>query len=776
MIDAFTRRHTPQKAKKNLTYDEQMGATEKTKGQTPLFAPDEDEAGDIAPESDEDMVEVVGETLQNPFDDASVARNLQEEEFNKPPSPDIPDVSAQMALEESRREAARRRDEEDLALIRALQASKSDARLQFDAGEKEPSIAGTKSIASTLGDSDEDDFEEVEVPDLRATPAAEAQAASKVTEAHYFDLPIPAVAPEGDTVIPLDSEDRALIEAAISKDQAQQDQAEHQAAFTMEIDATDTGAIPEHILDTDTTVRSPSPIKSPPAPRREIRPDPQPNDTPRPKPVVAQTARWESAGEAKTSLTVEETAVGNSRLRDEFIAFGTPPTAKAPVPEPPTANVSIPGGTEAARGHSAEGTASYDGAVPNPEAGQSTVMDTMVTEDFVMGNGLLDDQHLATPSTVVQNLPVSSERQDHVPARTESPLREFDERGNDGQSESDDDDLDDSRSIEWSQSPEPERRATQKRTFPTPPPDLEEDEGGIDMNAEGDDYARFLASIQHRNLEQVRQELDNEIRDLNQQNKVAMRDSEEITHQMVAQIQVSLSNSFPSSPNNHFVQLLLRLFGIPYVTAPMEAEAQCAELARLNLVDGVITDDNDVFLFGASQCFKNLFNDAKYVECFLAADLAREMSLTRDRLITIAYLLGSDYTEGLPGIGPVAGMEIMANFPGPQGLKNFKAWWTAVQQGKDDVENESKWQKSFVSVLDLFMRKSVLISVLFARKRSSATPYISKLTGRIRLWCVHASSSSRLASLSTLSTHSAKPITIRQWTTPTSLFIGASQT
>jgi DNA excision repair protein ERCC-5 len=129
----------------------------------------------------------------------------------------------------------------------------------------------------------------------------------------------------------------------------------------------------------------------------------------------------------------------------------------------------------------------------------------------------------------------------------------------------------------------------------------------------------------------------------------------------------------------------------------MEAEAQCAELARLNLVDGVITDDNDVFLFGASQCFKNLFNDAKYVECFIAADLARELSLTRERLISLAYLLGSDYTEGLPGIGPVAGMEIMANFPGPHGLQNFKAWWTDVQQGRDDVENETKWQKSFVS-------------------------------------------------------------------------------
>lgn len=40
------------------------------------------------------------------------------------------------------------------------------------------------------------------------------------------------------------------------------------------------------------------------------------------------------------------------------------------------------------------------------------------------------------------------------------------------------------------------------------------------------------------------------------------------------------------------------------------------------------------------------------------------VGLSRDHLIVLAYLLGSDYTEGLEGIGIVMAMEVLRDFPG----------------------------------------------------------------------------------------------------------------
>lgn len=156
--------------------------------------------------------------------------------------------------------------------------------------------------------------------------------------------------------------------------------------------------------------------------------------------------------------------------------------------------------------------------------------------------------------------------------------------------------------------------------------------------------------------------------------------------------------------------MMLRLFGIPYLTAPMEAEAQCAELVQLGLVDGIITDDSDVFLFGGIRVFKNMFNQSKTVECFLLNDLDRELGLDRDKLVRLAFLLGSDYVEGLPGVGPVVAMELLREFPGEDGLHKFKDWWTKVQTGRDkESDNPSKFRRRFVRIVSLAIHSITLL-------------------------------------------------------------------
>ncbi|KAG6900803.1 hypothetical protein C0993_000122 [Termitomyces sp. T159_Od127] len=240
---------------------------------------------------------------------------------------------------------------------------------------------------------------------------------------------------------------------------------------------------------------------------------------------------------------------------------------------------------------------------------------------------------------------------------------------------------DDDVEIPWSRSPSPSHELPTISSGRPSSPVHEDFDAAKEMNPDEEegDYARFISQVKGKNIEDARRELDEEIKSLNQQRKAAMRDAEDITQQMIAQI-----------------MMMLRLFGIPYITAPMEAEAQCAELVSLGLVDGVITDDSDIFLFGAQRVFKNMFNQSKTVECFLLSDLSRDLGLERDTLIRLAYLLGSDYTEGLPGVGPVVAMELLKEFPGQDGLSKFREWWMRVQSGKDKEEdNKSKFRKQF---------------------------------------------------------------------------------
>ncbi|QGA20222.1 hypothetical protein EYB26_007924 [Talaromyces marneffei] len=191
--------------------------------------------------------------------------------------------------------------------------------------------------------------------------------------------------------------------------------------------------------------------------------------------------------------------------------------------------------------------------------------------------------------------------------------------------------------------------------------DPEEEDLMLQLAAETEEHARFVSEFNNKTQIENARDFEQELKQLRNQQKKDRRDADEISQIMVSEC-----------------QQLLRLFGLPYITAPMEAEAQCAELVSLGLVDGIVTDDSDTFLFGGTRIYKNMFNQSKFVECFLSNDLEKEYALDRVKLIQFAHLLGSDYTEGIPGVGPVTALEIITEF---NNLEEFRDWWMQVQMG-----------------------------------------------------------------------------------------------
>ncbi|GAV53833.1 hypothetical protein ZYGR_0AK03350 [Zygosaccharomyces rouxii] len=199
---------------------------------------------------------------------------------------------------------------------------------------------------------------------------------------------------------------------------------------------------------------------------------------------------------------------------------------------------------------------------------------------------------------------------------------------------------------------------------------LEDDEENIaeNMRKEEQEFSTFKNVLNNRVVDNAF--MEDELYDQQTKDK---RDSDEVTADMITDVQDLLSR-----------------FGVPYITAPMEAEAQCATLMRDHLVDGVITDDSDVFLFGGNKVYKNMFSERNYVEYYDAESIYKNLGLDRNGMIDLAQLLGSDYTNGIKGMGPVSGMEVIAEFGS---LKEFREWHNQGQFDKKKQEQENKFQK-----------------------------------------------------------------------------------
>jgi len=120
---------------------------------------------------------------------------------------------------------------------------------------------------------------------------------------------------------------------------------------------------------------------------------------------------------------------------------------------------------------------------------------------------------------------------------------------------------------------------------------------------------------------------------------------------------------------------LLDAMGIPWIQAPSEGEAQAAHLARKGDAWAAVSQDYDSLLFGAPKLIRNLTISGRrklprrkeyveikpeiiYLEKFL-----NELEITREQLIEIAILIGTDYNpDGIKGVGPKTALQLIRKY------------------------------------------------------------------------------------------------------------------
>ncbi len=149
---------------------------------------------------------------------------------------------------------------------------------------------------------------------------------------------------------------------------------------------------------------------------------------------------------------------------------------------------------------------------------------------------------------------------------------------------------------------------------------------------------------------------------------------------------------------------LLRAMGVPFVMAPAEGEAQAAYMAAKGSVYASGSQDMDSLLFGSPRLVRNLSivgrrklpRRNEYVEVepeiIHLRKVLEELQLTREQLVDIGLLVGTDYSPQVKGVGPKTALKI---------IKEYGSLENAVEKGVVELEFD------YNAVRELFLNPNV---------------------------------------------------------------------
>lgn len=129
-----------------------------------------------------------------------------------------------------------------------------------------------------------------------------------------------------------------------------------------------------------------------------------------------------------------------------------------------------------------------------------------------------------------------------------------------------------------------------------------------------------------------------------------------------------------SREQNDEAKKLLDLMGIPFVLAPSEAEAQCAELARSGKVFGAASEDMDTLCYEPTFLLRHLtVAEARKmpIDQIQYEEVLKGLGMDRSTFIDLCILLGCDYCETIKGVGPVTAFKLIKEHGS---LENIVKW------------------------------------------------------------------------------------------------------
>jgi len=130
---------------------------------------------------------------------------------------------------------------------------------------------------------------------------------------------------------------------------------------------------------------------------------------------------------------------------------------------------------------------------------------------------------------------------------------------------------------------------------------------------------------------------------------------------------------------------LVQLMGVPYIEAPGEAEAQCAELCKMGLAFGTATEDMDALTFGSPFLIRGLNSKKEPITQIDLSLVLEGFGMNMDEFIDLCILCGCDYTHSIGGIGPIKAFKLIED------NRNIEAVLEKVVESNEDPKKKQKY-------------------------------------------------------------------------------------